>query len=173
MVNIRMLKFYSLLIKLLNIEHFKYRGLTQGEIEISQRVFGNLIDYQRVRIFNQPYLPWQPKGIAMAPNGCIHFKAADYCSDFIEQSHFYQAVFIHEMAHIYQYQRKENVLLKGAILQMGLYLTWGKYNPYRYKLIKNKCYFDYNLEQQGDIAKDIYMNRIPNIILYPELTATI
>ncbi len=157
--------FIRLLTPLLKLDQFKYRGLTEGEIHISKQVFGDLIDYQKVKIMNHPYLPWQPVGILMAPNGYIHLKGDDYCEDFSCLSLGYQAVFIHEMAHIYQYQRHENVLLKGAILQSALYLSFGKYNPYRYTLVKGKPYFDYNIEQQGDIAKDIYLNRIENIIL--------
>lgn len=157
--------FFRILTKFLKLDQFKYRGLTEGEIRISQSVFGDLIDYKQVKVMNHPYLPWQPAGILMAPNGYIHLKDADYCEDFSCMSLGYQAVFIHEMAHVYQYQRHENVLLKGAILQSALYLSLGKYNPYRYTLIAGKPYFDYNIEQQGDIAKDIYLNRIENIIL--------
>ena len=158
--------FLKLLAKLLKLDQFKYRSLTDGEIRISKTVFGDLIDYSQVKVMNHPYLPWQPVGILMAPNGYIHLKDADYCADFSCMSLGYQAVFIHEMAHIYQHQRHENVLLKGAILQSAMYLSFGKYNPYRYTLIKDKPYFSYNLEQQGDIAKDIYLNRIENIILH-------
>jgi len=157
--------FYFFMARILRLEHFKCRTLTQAEIQISQSVFGNLIDYSKVRVMNHPYLPWQATGILMAPNGYIHLKDADYCDDFCKQSLGYQAVFIHEMAHVFQYQRHENVLLKGAILQTGFYLSKGKYNPYHYTLITGKDYFDYNIEQQGDIAKDIYLKHIENIIL--------
>jgi hypothetical protein len=160
-----MLKQFWHLAKILKIDQFKYRSLTAGEIRISRTVFGALIDYDRVKVMNHPYLPWQPVGILMAPNGYIHLKNADYCEDFSCMSLAYQAVFIHEMAHIYQYQRHEKVLLKGAILQSAFYLSFGRYNPYQYTLIKGKAYFDYNIEQQGDIAKDIFLNRIENIIL--------
>jgi hypothetical protein len=160
-----MLNYFWRLAKILKIDQFKYRPLTNGEIRISRTVFGDLIDYDQVKIMNHPYLPWQPVGILMAPNGYIHLKDADYCEDFSCMSLAYQAVFIHEMAHIYQYQRPEKVLLKGAILQSAMYLSFGRYNPYRYTLIQGKSYFDYNIEQQGDIAKDIYLNRIENIIL--------
>jgi len=160
-----MFNFIWRFVQLLRLDQFKYRKLTDGEIRISQSVFGDLIDYSQVKVMNHPYLPWQPVGILMAPNGYIHLKDADYCEDFSCMSLGYQAVFIHEMAHVYQYQRHENVLLKGAILQTALYLSLGKYNPYRYTLIQGKAYFDYNIEQQGDIAKDIYLNRIENIIL--------
>ena len=159
------LKILNNLNKLLKIDQFKFRELTIGEIQISKIVFGDLIDYHKVKVLNHPYLPWQPAGIIMAPNGYIHLKDVDYCEDFSCESMGYQAVFIHEMAHIYQHQRHVNVLLRGAILQSAMYLTFGKYNPYRYRFIEGKAYFSYNIEQQGDIAKDIYLNRIENIIL--------
>ncbi|WP_173910096.1 hypothetical protein [Acinetobacter sp. Marseille-Q1618] len=162
-----MFNLYRWLYKFLKIELFKYRHLTEGEIHISQSVFGNLIDYSKVLVMNQPYLPWQPVGILMAPNGCIHMKDADFCCDFSKESLSNQAIFIHEMAHVYQHQKNINVLLKGAILQIALYASYGKYNPYRYTLQMHKKYQDYNIEQQGDIARDIFLKRIKNIILEP------
>lgn len=157
--------FHEWLYKALKIELFKCRHLTEGEIRISRSVFGDLIDYSKVLVMNQPYLPWQPVGILMAPNGCIHMKDANFCHDFSKESLSIQALFIHEMAHIYQYQHQVNVLLKGAILQIALYASYGKYNPYHYTLEANKKYWAYNIEQQGDIAKDIFLKKIPNIIL--------
>lgn len=82
------------------MEQFKVRHLTQDEIKISQQVFGNLIDYAQVRVMNHPYLPWQPVGIFMAPDGYIHLKDADFCEDFSCLSLGYQAVFIHELVSI-------------------------------------------------------------------------
>lgn len=162
-----MLYFYLWLFRLLNIQAFKCRPLSKGEIQISQRVFGNLIDYSQVLIMNHPYLPWQPVGILMAPNGHIHMKDADFFEDFSQENLSNQALFIHEMAHIYQHQKHINVLLKGAILQIALYASYGKYNPYKYTLENHKKYEDYNIEQQGDIARDIFLKRIKNIILEP------
>ena len=40
-----------------------------------------------------------------------------------------------------------------------------EYNPYKYKLIKGKQFEQYNIEQQGDIARDIFFEKIPNIII--------
>ena len=71
------------------------------------------------------------------------------------------------MAHIYQYQQHIHVFLRGAILQSAFFLSFRKYNPYIYKLKANKAFFDYNIEQQGDIARDIFFKRIRNIILKP------
>lgn len=152
------------LIPMLKLDQFHCRHLTTGEIQLCQSVFADLIDYKQVKIMNHRFLPWQPAGIIMAPCGAIHLHQQDYCTDFSTATLAYRAVFIHEMAHIYQYQQNINVLLKGAILQIAYYLSFKYYNPYRYQLKAGQHFFNYNIEQQGDIAKDIYLGRIKNII---------
>lgn len=157
--------FWNLLIRILKMQRFRCRGLTVGEIKLCQQVFGHLIRYDEVKVMNHPYLPWQSIHVFMAPTGYIHARSLNYLSDYSKQSLGYQAVFIHEMAHIYQYQQNINVLLKGAFLQTAYFLSFKKYDPYKYKLEKNKKFFEYNIEQQGDIAKDIFLGKIDNIIL--------
>lgn len=164
-----MYSFIPLIIQLLKLERFKCRDLTAGEIQLSQTVFGDLIDYSQVKIMNHPYLPWQAKHVIMAPSGYIHARSPNYSHDYSAESRTYQGLFIHEMAHIYQYQQKIHVLLHGALLQSAFFLSFGKYNPYQYTLKPNKAFFDYNIEQQGDIARDIFFNRIQNIILNPQV----
>lgn len=156
--------FLAYLIPLLKLEQFYCRKLTTGEIKICQSVFADLIDYEQVRIFSQCFLPWQPVGMIMAPDGAIYLHPDDYCFDFSKQPQLHRAIFIHEMAHIYQHQHKINVLLRGAILQTAYYLSFKYYNPYHYHLLSHKDYFRYNIEQQGDIARDIYLGKIKNII---------
>ncbi|WP_333660738.1 hypothetical protein [Acinetobacter sp.] len=148
----------------LKINEFEYRGLTQGEVELAQQVFGNLINYDQVRIFNTPYLPWQPANIFIAPNGNLFARQPSFSPDYSRCSVALQGIFIHELAHILQYQQQTNVILKGAILQLGYYLSFKRYNPYRYQFIQGKAFEDYNIEQQGDIARDIFFRKIPNII---------
>lgn len=149
----------------LKVSRFKTRPLTHGEVELCKGVFGDLIDYDQVKIMNHPYLPWQSVHVFMAPRGIIHALKFNYIQDYSQQSLGYQAVFIHEMAHIYQHQQNINVLFKGALLQIAYFLSFKKYDPYRYTLIPGKDFFDYNIEQQGDIAKDIFLGKIDNIIL--------
>ncbi|MDH0033011.1 MULTISPECIES: hypothetical protein [unclassified Acinetobacter] len=150
--------------QIVRIEQFKYRGLTQGEVELAQQVFGNLINYDQVRIFNTPYLPWQPANIFIAPNGNLFARQPSFSPDYSRCSVALQGIFIHELTHILQYQQQTNVILKGAILQLGYYLSFKIYNPYRYQFIQGKAFEDYNIEQQGDIARDIFFKKIPNII---------
>lgn len=160
-----MFNFIPLIIRVLKLERFKCRSLTAGEIALCQSVFGSLIDYTQVKIMNHPYLPWQSKHVVMAPCGYIHARSPHYSHDYSQESRAYQGLFIHEMAHIYQYQQNINVLLRGALLQSAFFLSLGKYNPYKYQLKADKPYFDYNIEQQGDIARDIFFKRIDNIII--------
>ena len=147
------------------MNQFQYRSLTDGEIALCRRVYANLIDYQKVRVMNHPFLPWQSVHMFMAPTGDIHARKFNYSSDYSRRSLGYQAVFIHEMAHVFQHQQNINVLAKGALLQIAHFVSFKKYNPYAYQLKPNKTFFDYNIEQQGDIAKDIFLGKIDNIIL--------
>ncbi len=159
-----MQKLIWILLPYLKLEHFHWRTLTPAEIALCQPIFANLIDYSKVKIMNHPFLPWQPTGMVMAPMGAIHLKPVDYCTDFAQESLYNQAIFIHEMTHIYQYQQQINVLLRGALLQSAYYLSCKRYNPYAYNFIQKKPFSSYNIEQQGDIAKDIFLKKIQNII---------
>ncbi|ANF83084.1 hypothetical protein A3K93_03470 [Acinetobacter sp. NCu2D-2] len=153
------------LLRLIRFSKFKGRSLTSGEVQLCRQVFGDLIRYSDVYVMNHPYLPWQARDVIMAPSGFIHARAFHFKADYSKESLSYQALFIHEMAHILQYQKNINVLLKGALLQSAYFLSFKRYNPYAYTLEANKSYWDYNIEQQGDIARDIFLKKIPNIIL--------
>lgn len=149
----------------LKIKEFKWRKLTEGEIKIAKIVFDNLINYDEVKIFNIPYLPWQPKNILMAPNGHLFVNKENYSQDYSTEPLPFQALLIHELTHILQSQRHTNVLMQGLVLQSAYYLTFKQYNPYKYSLVEGKAFRQYNIEQQGDIARDIFLKKIPNIII--------
>lgn len=147
-----------------NIKEFEWRKLTEGEIKIAKIVFDNLINYDEVKIFNIPYLPWQPNDILMAPNGHLFINKKNYSKDYSKHSLSTQALFIHELTHILQFQKHTNVLMHGLVLQSAYYLSFKQYNPYKYSLVEGKAFGQYNIEQQGDIARDIFLKKIPNII---------
>lgn len=160
--------FYYCCFRFFNIYTFQHRNLTPNEIQLAAKVFGNQLNYSIIRVFNIPYLPWQPVGLFMAPTGHIFVNPENYRQDYSLENLSYQSIFIHELTHIYQHQKHINVLLKGALLQIAYYLSFQHYNPYAYQFIPQKSFWDYNIEQQGDIARDIFLNRIPNIILHPQ-----
>lgn len=165
MLNRCFIYFLPLIIDLTRLTKFKYRALTIGEVALCERIFGQSIRYDRVFITNQAYLPWQGQSVFMAPNGMIYAQDKIFKADYSKENTNYRAVFIHEMTHIFQHQHNINVLWQGAILQIAYYLSFKRYNPYHYKFVKNKAFTDYNIEQQGDIARDIFLGHLENIIL--------
>ncbi|HYC95393.1 MAG TPA: vgr related protein, partial [Sphingomicrobium sp.] len=84
------------------------RHLTSGEIELARSVFGDAIDYGRVRMVRRKWWPFQPKGIVMAPTGNIHFHPESplWSEDFSKERLSLQGLFIHEMTHVWQTQSR-------------------------------------------------------------------
>ncbi|WP_426101664.1 type VI secretion system Vgr family protein [Massilia sp. TSP1-1-2] len=127
----------------------KSRGLTPGEISMAQSIFGMSIDYAKVKVHNGEYL-WfglQPDDTAMTPNGEIYFNPARYLTDFSETEYEGMIWFIHEMAHVWQYQLGYPVKLRGA-LRLGL--------SYKYALDGDTTLADFNMEAQGNVLADYW-----------------
>ncbi len=84
------------------------RPLTPGEVELARSMFGDAIDYGRVRLVRAKWWPFQPKGIVMAPTGNIHFHPDGrlWSEDFSRERLSLQGLFIHEMTHVWQSQKR-------------------------------------------------------------------
>lgn len=72
------------------------RLLTTGEIQLAHSVFLSTIDYSKVWIHRESYLPFnlQDKNTAMTPDGEIYFRD-QYCDDFSQTTDDLQHMFIH------------------------------------------------------------------------------
>ena len=83
------------------------RALTPGEIELARSVFGDAIDYSRVRMIRRKWWPLQPSNTAMAPIGQHPFPPARrrLVGGFLEGAARLQGFFIHEMTHVWQAQK--------------------------------------------------------------------
>jgi len=124
------------------------RGLTPGEIRMASLLFGDAIDYTRVRVHNRRYLPlMQPKNCAMTPNGSIYFHPSCFLPDYSEGNPTVIHWFMHEMVHVWQHQLGYPVRLRGAI-RLGL--------SYHYQLHDDATLADYNMEAQGDLLADYF-----------------
>ena len=121
------------------------RCLTPGEIALAQGLFGDAIDYGRVRIVRRKWWPFQRRGIVMAPTGNIHFHPDShlYRDDFAAASLSLQGLFIHEMTHVWQAQ-------KGG--RFYLPLMRHPFCRYRYRLTPGKPFRRYGLEQQAELV---------------------
>ena len=140
------------------------RALCDAEIAAARRVFADRIDYSRVRVVNGKYFPLHLQPWIIAPNGHIYWPGE--CGNLATgEGSAYVGTLIHEMAHVMQYQRGQHVLLRGFLLHAARVLSFGRYNPYRFTYLPGKPFDAYNLEQQAEVARHIYLGRLPNIIV--------
>lgn len=124
------------------------RGLTPGEIGMASLLFGDAIDYTRVRVHNRRYLPLlQPKNCCMTPNGSLYFHHSCFLPDYSAGNPTVIHWFMHEMAHVWQHQLGYPVRLRGAI-RIKL--------SYHYELREGATLADYNMEAQGDLLADFF-----------------
>lgn len=125
------------------------RALTAGERAMVSRLFGASVDAARVRVHARGYLPWLRR-VAMAPAGELYFPPALYCADFSLSGPRSQCLFVHEITHVWQYQRGVPVRLAGVCLWLqGAY--WLR-DAYRYAVGEARPFHAYNLEQQAELV---------------------
>lgn len=131
------------------------RRMTSGELALARSIFENTIDYSKVWIHNEKYLPGQGERTAMTPNGEMYYPDAVYSSDYSSQtmpgdretvagaSH----LFIHEMMHVWQYQKGYAVKLRGLF-------SWAANYHYDLNL---QSISSYSMEQQASIVADYWL----------------
>lgn len=132
----------------LRIKEGGLRLLTAGEIQLAQSVFLSTIDYSKVWIHRESYLPFnlQDEHTAMTPNGEIYFRK-EYRDDFSQSTDELQHLFIHEMSHVWQRARGMNVIGRGLV-------SW--LVSYRYTL-DGRILSEYSMEQQAQIIADNFV----------------
>lgn len=152
------------------------RGLTPDETKLAQTVYKSAIDYTKVKVhkgkyFDLPLGVSQPDNTFMTPNGEIYAPPNVYSKDYSLESDDFKAVFIHEMCHVWQYQRKiKNIKTEGIFGQIS---NLGDYEAmYKYKLQKyiwggttENDLKEYALEQQAAIIEDYYRVILNNFSL--------
>jgi hypothetical protein len=126
------------------------RPLTSGEIDLARSVFGDTIDYARVRMVRRKWWPFQPKGIVMAPTGNIHFhpKSPLWSEDFSRERLSLQGLFIHEMTHVWQAQSRGRFYLP---------LMRHPFCRYGYEMVEGRPFGRYGLEQQAEMVRHCFM----------------
>jgi hypothetical protein len=128
------------------------RPLTAGEARLTASVFGQAIDYAPVRIIHRKWWPLQPRETAMAPTGHIHFhpRSSLWSEDFALASLGLQALFVHEMTHVWQAQSRGRFYLP---------LMRHPFCRYDYRLKPGRSFEGYGLEQQGEIMRHAFLLR--------------
>jgi hypothetical protein len=130
------------------------RPLTEGEIAIARSVFGDAIDYARVRLATRRW-----GGFAIAFGSYVTFPPASPApADFASESIRMQAWLIHELAHVWQFQTAPLRTLASWALTV-LRGGYGTGLPgYRYRL-PLKPWAAHNLEQQASIVEHAFLLR--------------
>jgi hypothetical protein len=126
------------------------RPLTAGEIDIGRSVFGDAIDYAKVRLVRRKWWPFQPRNTVMAPTGNIHFHPHDelWSEDFAKEPLHRQGLFVHEMTHVWQTQTRGRFYLP---------LMRHPFCRYRYQLEDGRPFEWYGLEQQAEIVRHRFL----------------
>ncbi|MCW3848663.1 vgr related protein [Sphingomonas sp. LB-2] len=126
------------------------RPLIPSETALARTVFGDAIDYARVRLHNRKWAFFQPRHITMAPMGHIHFhpEGGRYREDFADAPLSAQALLIHEMVHVWQHQR-------GIFLPLRR-LPWARYD---YRFVRGKPLARYGIEQQAMLVQHAFLMR--------------
>lgn len=166
-------------------------GLPQVKLSFAKSFFGNAIDYRFVRIHKSKLIPGvQSDQVSMTPWGELYMPNENYKNDFsiiksqldIRDLHH----FIHEISHVWQYQRKKMLSrglfvicgaayapvtgvaqaidaisesLPNALAEIGKDIS-GAIDPYTYKNSSPKDFFEYNMESQAEILADYFISEI-------------
>lgn len=130
---------------------FNARPLTGWEIDLAKSIFGNTIDYRRIRIDE------------LSISGPKQYKFC-YVSFYIINSWgpMQNSTLIHEITHIWQFQKFGSIyILKALKAQRSLLgYDYGGVKALKDCQEKGKRFLSFNFEQQGDIVSDYY--RIKN-----------
>lgn len=126
------------------------RSLTSGEIELARSIFGDAIDYSKVRLIRCKWWPFHPRGAAMAPMGDIWFHpdGGGWSDDFSKEPLGSQAFFIHEMTHVWQAQKHG---------RFYLVLMRHPFCRYAYRLERGRAFSRYGIEQQAEIVRHRFL----------------
>jgi hypothetical protein len=128
------------------------RTLTGGEAALARTMFGESIDYGRVRLVRGKWWPFQPRGIVMAPTGSIYFHPLDqrWSEDFSKSPLELQGLLIHELTHVWQTQTRGRFYLP---------LMRHPFCRYSYSLVPGRAFDRYGLEQQAEIVRHAFLAR--------------
>lgn len=128
----------------------KSRGLSSGEIALARSIFGDSIDYSKVKLVKGKWWPFHPRRAAMAPMGNIYFHPADggWSEDFAKEPLGGQGFFIHEMTHVWQAQR-------GGPLYLPLMRH--PFCRYAYEMKPGRSFDRYGIEQQAELVRHRFL----------------
>lgn len=133
---------------LMDLGKSKSRLMQSWEIKMAQKIYGNSIDYQQIRIDETAYLgPKQYHFCYVSFNLINSWKRM--------QNH----ILIHELMHVWQYQKMGAIYMLRALsaqhTEMGY--NYGGVIAIKEKMANGETLLDFNLEQQADVVADYFL----------------
>jgi hypothetical protein len=113
---------------------------------------GGAVRLGEVTVRRRKWFPLQPSATVMAPMGHIHFhpRAPHYRDDFAAAPLSLQALFVHEMVHVWQAQQRGRWYLP---------LMRHPFCRYHYAVRPGWPLVRYGIEQQAEIVKHAFLAR--------------
>lgn len=129
------------------------RPLTPGECALAVSLFGEALDTDCVRIHRAKWFLFQPRNVAMAPDGHLWFhpEGGLWRADFSEAPANLQNLFVHELTHVWQHQQ-------GLCLPIRRH----PFCRYAYRIMPGRPLRDYGIEQQAMIVEHLFIARQAN-----------
>lgn len=124
------------------------RDLTPGEIVLGREVFEAAGRWERARVLHTAL----PGRLGVVPFGrTIVFTAQPAMADFSLAPLSLQGWFVHELTHVWQASR-------GVILPLAKLAALGR-GAYRLDLTRSRAFGRYNIEQQAEIVRRLFLAR--------------
>jgi hypothetical protein len=131
----------------------KKRPMTEAEIDIAKRIFGETINYKRVKLaFGSKLMGFKA---SRAPFETIYFSKRVSSEHLSTACRYCRRSFIHELTHVWQTQHNITFWekLKTALGGKKMYKYEG-FKGLQRDMISGKQFLRYNTEQQGDILAE-------------------
>lgn len=155
--------------------NYKRRNLHKDERIYLEKIFGNSLNYSSIKIHRGRFVPGQESTVAMTPIGEAYYPPEIYKDNFLASDVSLRSrwLFLHEMVHVWQYQRQKSGSTKFNVLSHGLDIMiqngYGyvhdfpnrplAYN-YAHLLKKRKHFSEFNMEQQADMIADYFVPQV-------------
>lgn len=142
----------------------KTRVLSKEEIELAKTVYGDSIDYARVRIDEAPKL--------VPARGVAAYVGVNTINFVKEKT---DTLYIHELIHIWQYQNLGSIYIPRALRAQRTNEGYNYNGNEGLAFAEGQSILTFNYEQQGDIARDYFCilngrpclhEKLPQVDLY-------
>lgn len=125
------------------------RDLSEVELEIAEVIFGDSLDYSQVRVKEGGLLTWIYPGVTLC--NTIAFPVGSYDEHDLHD----QALFLHELTHVWQCQNHGLSYIPRALYEEIFTDAYVVYFD------EKKSFADYDVEEQGEIVAEYHLTGEP------------